>query len=117
MREIEFHGHRFRINDDGTISAFMKDGREFHTEPGGNSTFSIPQLTKISIDNIGDIRKYSLIEHEGLILHTVEFRNGGSLAFSYESDGKLEVLSSSKLTMKSTPEGAVIYSMEPRSNA
>jgi len=90
----------------------MPDGREFHTKKDGDGVMKLPEIRNIGIAHIVEIRKHSIVEHEGLFLHTIEFRNGGLLAFTYDENGKIRDLTASKLIARSTPEFDVIYSMD-----
>lgn len=112
MREVEYQGNRITLNDDGTITVVRPDGSKISTTPGGGAQMSIDQIRKIGIANVIDIKNYILTEHEGLILHAIEFHAGGILSIAYSTAGRLENLTSRNLRVEVTSDNDVIYHRE-----
>ncbi|HEV2045791.1 MAG TPA: hypothetical protein VGQ95_04260 [Chthoniobacterales bacterium] len=114
MTSGEFNGNKFTLNDDGTITIVMKDGRVIQRSPDGNVHSSVPNVKSVGIHNIVDIKTYSLVRHEGLTLHNIEFNDGGIVSFAFDSDGHVENATTQGAATKITPDGQILYAMRSR---
>jgi hypothetical protein len=111
MEQHEHNRHKFTINDDGTISVTTPEGRQVHTKPRGDICVSFDQITSIGVNNIVDIVSYNLVEHQGVTLHNIVFRDGGIVSLGYDSNGKLQKLATNHVNVSISRRGEVVYSM------
>lgn len=88
MEKFEAFGNTVETLEDGSIQVSTPAGAVFkmNNESGGMHV-TLPSISRIGIDNIIDLKSYSLTTEGDLVTHAVEFKDGGKFTMSYNADG------------------------------
>lgn len=114
MEPSERNGSKVIKNADGTITVVTKEGREIRTKPDGSMVVSLDRIKSVGIHNIIDIKSYSLVRHEGLTVHNIEYMDGGIVSFAFDSDGNVQNASAENVVARMSPDAQIVYAMISR---
>ena len=59
------------------------------SDGAGGFTIELKAVRTVSIKHIAQLRSYNIVQHEGLVVHAIEFLNGGTVSLKYENSGAL----------------------------
>ena len=114
MQVIERNGNKITIFDDGRIEIIDRLGRKYEMAENGID-MALGSIRRIALENIVDVKKYSLSTAEGLTIHDIEYNDGGRISFAFTDDGKIAKYSAKQTGMQITSENDVIISMHSTS--
>ena len=110
MQKIRHADKTIIIHDDGSMTVEMDDGRKFNMDAQGNTNIDLRSIKSVGIKNIVDLTQYTITQHEGLVVHTILYNNGGRVSFSYDTSGKLEKFSCTKASLSISKDNEIMIS-------
>jgi hypothetical protein len=97
-----------KTHADGSVT-MQNDTINVEGDGEGNARVTIEKITKVSIDNIVDVLSHEIKTDDSATSHHIIYRDGGEAWFSYRVDGKLLELRASRLSVRTSREGAVTF--------
>lgn len=110
MQRIRFNDKTIIIRNDGSIAVEMDDGRKFNMDAQGGANIDLKKIKSVGIKNIVDLSQYIITQHEGLIVHSIAFKDGGLVSFSYDTNGKLTKFSGTTVKLTVSKDNEIIIS-------
>lgn len=80
--EVESHAVDVQIAADGAITTRIKD-----------------QIERVALDNITDVQSHRIMREGDLVVHNIEFTNGGTIDLRYKTNGDLENFSGNNVVI------------------
>lgn len=101
------NGNLIQKFDDGSTKITTPDGRVFLVDKDGNANINLPTLSKVSIDNIFDLKSHIIMRDGDLTVHTIEMLDGGTLKLAFTSSGELVEFSGKNISNTISKDNAV----------
>ena len=102
------NGNIIQKLDDGSTKITTPDGRTFIVDKDGNANINLPTITKVSIDNILDLKSHIIMRDGELTIHNIELLDGGNVKISFTTSGELVEFSGKNIKQTITEKNEII---------
>lgn len=101
-------GNKVELHPDGSARVTTPDGRVFSMDKSGNVEVRLETIERVSVENIVDLKSYVIVRDGDLVVHKMEFYDGGQVKLSFSTQGKIHEFSGNKIGQTITKDGAVV---------
>ena len=105
--DTNFHGNNIKELDDGTIEISTKNGHTFRLNPDGSFDGDIPNMPRISVDDIAELEAYKIEKKDGFTTHKLQLEGGGAATIVFDDSGKITDLQTHNAGTKIGEDGAI----------
>jgi len=106
--ETDKNGNLIQKLDNGDTKITTPEGRVFLVDKNGNTNINLPNIQKICLDNLVDLRSHVIMRNDNKTSHNIEFLDGGLVKIVFTTDGQLIEFSATNIRQTITKDNAIV---------